>query len=133
MRVLVAEDDALIAMMLCDALIDGGHTVLGPAVTIADALSLCGAASPDLAVLDINLAQGDKGTDLAHLLFLRWGVWSLFASGQADEARQAKDVALGYIAKPYDPDLVLRSVEIVRLALDGQVLPPPPEGLEWFR
>ena len=132
MRILIVEDEALIAWMLADSLEDGGHEVVGPATTMAEALALCEveAPPPELAVLDINLRDGSNGVDVARALFARWGVLSIFASGQMMEAWRARDVALGYIRKPYEAETVLRSVEVAREVMSGAEPRAVPAGLE---
>jgi DNA-binding response OmpR family regulator len=132
MRILIVEDEALIAMELADSLEDGGHEVVGPAATMAEALALCEAAPPELAVLDINLRDGSNGVDVARALLARWGVLSIFASGQVMEARRARDIALGYIRKPYEAETVLRSVEVAREVMDGGKPRRLPVGFELF-
>lgn len=132
MRILIVEDEALIAMVLADSLEDGGHEVMGPASTMGEALVLCETVLPDLALLDVNLRDGSNGVDVARALFERWGVLSIFASGQMMEARRAKDIALGYIRKPYKTQTVLRSVEIARDVMDGKEPSALPAGLELF-
>jgi len=134
MRILIVEDDAVIAMVLADSLEDAGHEVVGPAATMAEALALCEAAAvpPELAVLDINLRDGSSGVDVAHALLERWGVPSIFASGQAVDARRVKDVALGYIRKPYRPETVLRGVEVAREVMGGAEPRAVPAGFELF-
>jgi hypothetical protein len=52
-------------------------------------------------------------------LFGRWGLAVIFASGELAEARQANDVALGHIGKPYEVETVLRSLEVAREVMDG--------------
>jgi two-component system, response regulator PdtaR len=131
-RVLIVEDEALIAMALADSLEDGGHEVMGPAATMAEALALCEAAPPELALLDINLRDGSNGVDVARALLARWGVLSIFASGQMMEARRARDVALGYIRKPYETETVLRSVEVAREVMSGAAPGAVPAGFEPF-
>ena len=133
MRILIVEDEALIAMMLADSLEDGGHEVLGPSATMAEALALCEAAAPPvLAVLDINLRDGNNGVDVARALFARWGVRSIFASGQVEEARRARDIALGCVRKPYAPQAVLRGVEVAREVMDGRTPRHVPAGFDLF-
>ena len=134
MRILIVEDEALIAWMLADCLECAGHEVVGPAGTMAEALALCGAAPspPELAVLDINLQDGSSGVDVARALLERWGVMSIFASAQAVEARRARDVALGCIRKPYAPQTVLRGVDAVREVMNGGQPRAVPAGLELF-
>ena len=133
MRVLIVEDEVLIAMALANSLEEGGHEVVGPAATMAEALALCEAAAPpELAVVDINLRDGSSGVDVARTLLERWGVLSIFASGAMMEARRARDVALGYIRKPYEAETVLSSVEVAREVMNGGQPRAVPAGLELF-
>ena len=132
MRILIVEDEALIAMVLADSLEDGGHEVVGPAATMAEALALCEAAPPELAVLDVNLGDGSNGVDVARTLLERWGVLSIFASAQMMEARRARDIALGHIRKPYGAETVLRSVEVAREVMRGGKPVTVPAGFELF-
>jgi two-component system, response regulator PdtaR len=133
MRILVVEDEALIALELIDSLQCEGHEVVGPATTMAEALALCEMGPPELALLDIGLQDGSSGVDVARTIFERWGVLSIFASGQIMEARQARDIALGYIGKPYMPETVLRSIEVVREIMSGGKPTSVPVGFELFR
>jgi two-component system, response regulator PdtaR len=132
-RILIVEDETLIALMLTDSLERGGHYVMGPASTLSEALALCELALPELALLDINLRDGKSGVDVARALFERWGVLSIFASGQMTDARKASDVALGYIRKPYEARTVLRSVEVAREVMSGAKPSAVPAGFELFR
>jgi len=132
MRILIVEDEALIAMVLADSLESAGHLVVGPASTMAEALALCEAMPPELALLDFNLADGSNGVDVARALLGRWGVPSIFASGEAVETRQARDIALGFIRKPYGIETVLRSVEVAREVLGGGDPRTVPAGFELF-
>src|SRR4051812_20143823 len=132
MRILIAEDEAIIAMMLADCLQDGGHEIVGPATTNAEAIMLCEGLLPDLALLDVNLPDGSNGVALARVLFDRWGLPVIFASGQWMEARQARDIAFGCIRKPYEGETVLRSVEVVRELISGGTPATMPTGFDWF-
>jgi two-component system, response regulator PdtaR len=132
MRILIVEDEALIAMLLADVLEDGGHEVLGPVATATEALALCEAARPDLALLDVNLRDGSSGLDVARALLQRWGVLAIFASGQVTEACQARDIALGYIRKPYQPETVLGSIEVARVVMGGGKPNSIPAGFRPF-
>ncbi|MBL6081762.1 response regulator [Belnapia sp. T18] len=132
MRILVVEDEALIAMMLTDDLETAGHEVIGPVATAAAALTLCEAVLPDLALLDVNLAGGDNGVALACDLFARWHLPVVFASSKPVNVLQEAPAALGIIHKPYRTETVLRSVEVVRAVLDGRNPPDMPAGFELF-
>jgi two-component system, response regulator PdtaR len=134
MRILIVEDEPLIAWMLADSLEDAGHEVVGRAATMAEALALCegAAAAPELALLDIKLRDGSNGVDVARALMERWGVRAIFTSAHVTEARRAKGVALGCIGKPYQAATVLRGVEMAREVMDGGTPRRVPAGLELF-
>jgi DNA-binding response OmpR family regulator len=132
MHILIVEDEALIAMMLADGLERGGHEVMGPVGTAAEALALCEAALPDLALLDVDLRGGGNGVVLARALFARWALPVIFASGQLMEARRARDIAFGFIRKPYEAETVLRGVELARAVLAGGTPTNVPAGFELF-
>ncbi|GIT91005.1 response regulator [Jannaschia pagri] len=56
-RILVVEDDVLVAMDLAEELDDLGHSVLGPFTTLSDALESLEHQACDVAILDINLGS----------------------------------------------------------------------------
>ena len=132
MILLVAEDEALIALVLELELRGAGHEVLGPAATPEEALALAEGTRPELALIDINLTAGGDGIALARTLRDRHGVPSLFVSGQAPDALAAKDAALGLVRKPYAPEDVARAVEAVAELLRGCRPARLPPGLELF-
>ena len=132
MILLVAEDEALIALVLDLELRDAGHRVLGPAATPGEALALAGETRPELALIDINLTGRGDGIALARALRDRHGVPSLFVSGQAPDALANKDAALGLVRKPYAPEDVARAVEVVAGLLRGERPARLPPGLELF-
>jgi DNA-binding response OmpR family regulator len=79
-RILIVEDDALIAMELGERLAEMGYEVLGPAHTLAEAEALLAAGGrPDIALLDANLA-GQSSVPLGAVLAQR-GVKLAFCTG----------------------------------------------------
>jgi DNA-binding response OmpR family regulator len=67
MRILVVEDTPVVALEIADQLQAAGHTVIGPATTIRQALELMRADHPEAAVLDIWLG-GDTSAAVASTL-----------------------------------------------------------------
>ena len=135
MQILVVEDEALTAMMIEGALSDAGHTVRGPASTASRALKLVEIAQPDLALVDINLRDGrGSGIGLARELQKRWGIPSLFVSGQITQARENRDAALGCLEKPYGTETLVACVAVADRLKQGETVPPEmiPPGLELF-
>lgn len=101
-RILVVEDEALVAMLVEDALLDAGALVTGPAATVAEALALLERETPDAAVLDLNLA-GETSTPVADALALR-GIPFVVATGYGADGLPPGHVTVPVLAKPYDPD-----------------------------
>ncbi len=79
LRVLIVEDEALVAMLLEDMVVDFGCTVAGVANSVDQALTLIEAARVNFAILDVNLA-GKPSFPLAEELALR-GTPFAFATG----------------------------------------------------
>ncbi len=67
LSVLVVEDELLIALDLQITLEQDGWTVIGPAMSVADALSTLNMHRPNVAILDVNL-RGESATPVAELL-----------------------------------------------------------------
>lgn len=83
MRILVVEDEVLVAMHLEDLLVEMGHEVVGPAIRILDALNLARKADFDFAILDVNLA-GSQSFPVADILGARH-IPFVFATGYGAE------------------------------------------------
>ncbi|MCD7059166.1 response regulator [Pelagibacterium xiamenense] len=81
-RVLVVEDDILIALELAENLAQGGAIVEGPYHTLGDAMDAARATGIDLALLDIDL-EGEEVFPVARILRKR-GVPFMFHTGHAD-------------------------------------------------
>jgi len=106
-RILVVEDEALIAVMVEDMLSELGSTVVGPAATIEQALALARSEDIDGAVLDVNV-RGERIDPVAEALAGR-GVPMLFATGYG-EVRLASGVPITVIDKPYTQDKLARGL-----------------------
>lgn len=103
-KVLIVEDDFLIAMELEAALVDAGLDVIGVAASAEEAVSLAAAHLPTIVIMDIRLAGRRDGIDAALELFRDYGIRSVFASAHYDEdarRRAAPANPLGWIEKPY--------------------------------
>jgi len=103
-RILVIEDDLLIATQIETTLTEAGFGVVGLAPTGEEAIELAAKDPPDLAVVDIRLAGDRDGVDTALELFRSHGIRCIFASAYSDdEARQraAPAAPFGWLQKPY--------------------------------
>jgi len=100
-RILVVEDEPLIAMMLEDFLAELGKTHVATCDSIASALAAIDAEHPDAAILDINLSGGATTWPVADALAAK-GIPFIFSSG-GDDANPAY-VDRPRLAKPYTMD-----------------------------
>jgi CheY-like chemotaxis protein len=112
-RILVVEDEALVAMLIEDGLLDAGAKVFGPASTVDEALLLIDQAASDGgldgAVLDFRL-EGEVVLPVADRL-AALGVPFVFATGYGEYCERGAHSAAPVIAKPYDPDALVAVVE----------------------
>jgi DNA-binding NarL/FixJ family response regulator len=103
-RVLVVEDDFLIAMQTEVALSTAGFEVVGPATTAEEAVALAGETQPALAVMDIRLASQRDGIDAARQIYQEFAIRCIFATAHDDahtRGRAEPYAPLGWLPKPY--------------------------------
>jgi DNA-binding response OmpR family regulator len=127
-RILIVEDDFLVAMQMESALADAGFEIAGVASSGDDAIELAMSERPRLVVMDIRLAGDRDGIDTAIALFAEQGLRCIFATAHHDEhaRRRAEPAApLGWLAKPYT---MASLVTMVRRALDELGDSPSPAG-----
>jgi DNA-binding response OmpR family regulator len=98
-RILVVEDEMLIAMVIEDAVHDSGGQVVGPAATLEKALKLVEEEEFDAAILDVTI-RGGKVYPVAERLLKR-GVPFVFASGYGDWALPAELRDKPRLTKPF--------------------------------
>jgi DNA-binding response OmpR family regulator len=129
LKVMIAEDDMMIASAAEDVLAENGYHVCGIARTVAEGVELGRLCRPDLAVLDIRLDNGGLGTQIADALRPLFPLGVLFASGASDEVGGAGASGEAVIAKPYRAESLLRALEIVAGIMQGRAASPPyPRG-----
>jgi CheY-like chemotaxis protein len=99
-RILIVEDEVLIAMLLEDLLQDLGSEVVGPASNVSDALELTAREKPDAAVLDVNLGS-ERVYPVADAL-KQFGIPFVFATGYGQEGLDGAYIGHPTIKKPFD-------------------------------
>ena len=112
-KVMIAEDDLLTADMLRDALVENGYDVCGIARTVDKAVELAEHCKPDLAILDIRLADGGTGTDIPPRLKNSRHMGVLYASGHVDKLGLTKADGDALLVKPYRAEDAIRALRIV--------------------
>ncbi len=117
-RVLIVEDDYLVAAEIENALDQAGFDVIGIANSADEAIKIAATARPLLAVMDIRLNGKRDGIDVALELFAAQGIRCIFATAhQTADARGRANPAkpIAWLPKPYTmPTLVA----VVRQAVE---------------
>jgi DNA-binding response OmpR family regulator len=101
-RVLVVEDEFLVAMMVEDMLADAGCVVVGPFARVPAALAAARVEAVDLALLDVNVA-GEMVFPVAHVLEER-GIPFLLVTGYGQAALPPNRPGWEACAKPFHPE-----------------------------
>ena len=105
LRILIVEDETVLAMQLEDMVQELGHVVVDSVASRTQALANVEMSRPDLALMDINLGSGGDGIEAAVELRRRFDVPSIFVSAYLSlpnmkERAQAAQ-PLGFVPKPY--------------------------------
>ncbi len=99
-RVLVVEDEALIAMLTCDYLEELGCSIVGPVATADKALAAIEGEPVDLAVLDVNLGNGRTSFPIAKALSERSTPF-MFVTGYGSSGAREEFPDARVLAKPF--------------------------------
>ena len=110
-RVLLVEDEFLLSAVVSADLQEFGYDVLGPFATVTHAMEAARSESFDGAILDINL-KGELVYPLAEEL-ARQGIPFLFLSGYEASNMPVSFRSHARLAKPADPAVLLRAVQIM--------------------
>lgn len=130
LRVLIVEDEALVAMEIEGMLGLAGHEPIAHADDVLSAVAAAEAEQPDLALVDIQLAQGASGLEVASELKKR-GVPVLFATGNCP-ADSGKGLGLGCLHKPINDRSLALSMAVADALVSGRPVPPPPAALHLY-
>ena len=128
-RILIVEDEYLVACDLEASLEELGYSCAGIAPDLETALTLA-ATKPDLALVDIHLRDGQTGPLIAERLAQDHGIAVLFVTANPRMAIEAKPPGvLGVLNKPCQEEVVAAAVAYALKSKDGAPLLSPPAGL----
>ncbi|MFC3213841.1 response regulator [Novosphingobium panipatense] len=127
-KVLIVEDEFLVALQLEDILADGGHAVIG---TVPDMASLGNLGEiPDIALVDLNLRDGLTGPAIARDLSGRYGVRVIYVTANPGQIDTPAPTAVGIVQKPFTRQAILSAISY---ALSGCPETDRPRELEPLR
>jgi CheY-like chemotaxis protein len=117
LQILVVEDDALIAMLLRETLVEMGHGVCAVEASQAGAVKAALRCRPDLIIVDVELREGNGISAVDEILSTGF-IPHLFVSGNINKilARRQGSVA---IEKPFREPELIRAIHRALAAADG--------------
>lgn len=126
LRVLIVEDEALLAMELECLVEEAGHCVAGWATSSAEARSLVDDVQADIAFVDVNLLDGPTGVDVAAYIAETKSSMVVFLTANPKRLPENLAGAVGVIAKPYTLNGLMAALKYLQ---EGVRRPPPESAL----
>lgn len=131
LRILVVEDEAIVAMLIGDIVEGMGHAVAGVADTAAEAIQIAGREQPDLALCDVKLLGGDSGLTVAAALG-PLDIPCVFVSGNCPGPDAGRGMAIGCVMKPFRPGTVEDAIRIAARVKAGEPPGRIPSGMTLY-
>jgi DNA-binding response OmpR family regulator len=128
-RILVVEDEPLVAFDNEYMLQDAGYEVVATVDSVADALAVIDSEALDLVLTDISLSGEGDGVDVARAAAAK-AVPVLFVTGNCSE--DARSLALGCLAKPYGERVLLGALTAIDDHLQGKQVKKVPDQLTLY-
>ena len=113
-KILVVEDERLIARDIAMQLCILGYEPLGPAGTGEQAIEMAAELRPDLVLMDVHLGSAMDGIDAAQTIRTQFDIATVFLSafsGDANRARAQLAKPAGYLAKPFEEYALREAIE----------------------
>ncbi len=114
LRVMIVEDQAILAMELELVLGDIGCDVVGSAMDRAGAFAVAERERPALALVDVNLLDGLTGPQIAQRLVGDYGTAVVFLTANPEQIPEGFAGALGAVCKPFDAQTIKGAVAFAR-------------------
>jgi CheY-like chemotaxis protein len=114
-KVLIVEDERVVAEGLKDQLEDWGYQVCGSCGSGERAIELMAEVRPDIVLMDIRLAGALTGVEAARQIWDQFQIPTVYITAHADAEtlQQAKTTATyGYIVKPFHPKAVHAAIQV---------------------
>ncbi|MDO6416878.1 response regulator [Sphingomonas sp. BIUV-7] len=128
-RILIVEDEPLVAFDNEYLLQDAGYLVVASVDTVDDAIRTIHGQPLHLVLADVRLSDGGTGLDVAHAA-RDAGVPLIFVTGACPV--EAQELAVGCLAKPYTPRDLLAAIDAVDASMAGRKPKRMPRGFTLF-
>ena len=114
-KVLVVEDEVIIADNICDSLVELGYLITEPAINYTEAITIIDNDKPDIAIIDIRLSGKKSGLDLAKKINEKYKFPFIILTSNSDKytIEEAKEVMpAAFLAKPFSQKDLYTNIEI---------------------
>ena len=114
MRVLIVEDEAIIALHLAILVAELGHEVCATATSAAGAIALATLHNPHVVLMDVRLADGSSGIDAARELHAQQALRCIFLSANLDELTRSALLPyepIDFVGKPVLPVVLQQALK----------------------
>lgn len=128
MKIMIVEDEALLALELEYEIEASGHEVVGIAADKSAALELLDRTTPSFAFVDIHLNDGPTGIEIGRRL-QEIGTPYVFVTGNVKRIPDDFAGALGAIEKPYSMNGLQNALNYISGVIEGNAGSPPPPSL----
>lgn len=128
-RILVVEDEPLVAFDNEHLLGEAGYEVVATVDNLADALAVLAAKQLDLILSDVKLRGEGSGVDLARAAAAK-DVPVLFVTGNCP--LEAQSLVIGCLAKPYSDKVLKAALDALDAKLQGKNVKKIPAGLSLY-
>jgi DNA-binding LytR/AlgR family response regulator len=116
MRVLIVEDEFLLALDVSQMVEDLGHEVVGPAGSYSQAVEAIDSA--EIALVDVRLSDGFTGPDIAAHLVNDHAITVVFVTGNPEAVYENPD-AVGVLTKPYCAGQIAEAINLAMACHNG--------------
>ncbi|MGC4252779.1 MAG: response regulator [Sphingobium sp.] len=109
-RVLIVEDEILVALEIEQIVQDAGLDVIAIAADRTEALAM--GAQCDIALIDLNLRDGPTGPGIGMELARRHDVRVIYVTANPDQIGAACDAAIGCVTKPFEARCIMAALKL---------------------
>ncbi|WP_126176723.1 response regulator [Tsuneonella rigui] len=127
LQVLIVEDEAILVMDLSMMVEDAGCMVVAEAPSLPSVAALAKDLNPDLAFVDVQLAEGSSGLEVSTLIQQRWpDTFIVFVTANSKSVPADFGGAQGVIPKPFSRNGIISALRYIE---QGIRHPPPAEPM----
>lgn len=123
LKVLIVEDEPLIASDIHFTIIEAGYSVIGIAHTSVKALDMINTRNPDIVLLDISIKGDQNGIDIGQQLKTKYRIPFIYVTSFADKntLEMAKEtLPYGYIIKPFKDKDIPTAIEMAMFRYNAE-------------